>query len=106
MPALSEYANVFDTALAVLEQKGFSVWRDEKTDMFCAQRKGWDFMADNPISLLGLVAIYEHKNPEAYVEYWWKTEPAQSSQSIPTTAPEYVPVWHRPERWRESSASG
>ena len=96
MPALSEYANVYDTALAVLEQKGYLVWKNEKVDMFCAQRQGWDFIADNPVSLLGLVAIYEHKNPEAYVEYWWKTEPAQGLLSLPTTAPEYVPVWQQP----------
>jgi hypothetical protein len=92
MPALSEYANVYDTALAVLEQKGFSVWKNEKTDLFYAQREGWDFVAENPISLLGLVAIYEHKKPEAYCEYWWKTASAQGSQSLPTIAPEYVSV--------------
>jgi hypothetical protein len=30
--------------------------------------------AFNLVSLLGLVAIYEHKNPEAYAEYWWKAD--------------------------------
>ncbi|HEY9475240.1 MAG TPA: hypothetical protein VIS06_15510 [Mycobacteriales bacterium] len=95
MPALGEYADVYDTAIAVLEQKGFTIWKDEAADMFCAQRDGWDFMGDSPISLLGLVAIYEHKNPTSYVEYWWRTAPTRASGSIPTTPPEYEPVWQK-----------
>jgi hypothetical protein len=95
VPALGEYANVFDTALAVLEQKGYAVWKDETADMFCAQRAGWDFTADSPISLLGLVAIYEHKHPDTYTEYWWRTQPAHGWQSLPTTPPDYTPVWQR-----------
>lgn len=95
MPALGEYANVYDSAIAVLERKGFSVWRDESADMFCAQRSGWDFMADSPISLLGLVAIYEHKSPQTYAEYWWRTTPECDAASLPTAPPDYVPVWRR-----------
>lgn len=95
MPALGEYANVYDTAIAVLEQKGFAVWHNETAEMFCAQRDGWDFTADSPISLLGLVAIYEHKDPPTYTEYWWKTQPERRSTDLPTTPPDYVPVWER-----------
>jgi hypothetical protein len=95
VPALGEYANVFDTALAVLEQKGYDVWKDEAADVFCAQRGGWDFTADSPISLLGLVAIYEHTRPQAYTEYWWRAVPAHGWRALPTTAPDYAPVWRR-----------
>ncbi|HEY9392174.1 MAG TPA: hypothetical protein VIR27_20675 [Mycobacteriales bacterium] len=95
MPALGEYADVHDTAIAVLEQKGFAVWKDEDADLFCAERNGWDFMADSPVSLLGLVAIYEHQHPTSYVEYWWKAAPTRRSDALPTTPPDYVPVWQR-----------
>lgn len=95
MPALGEYPDVEDTALAVLEQKGFAVWRNDDAGLFCAQRDGWDFMADSPISLLGLVAIYEHRQPPSYTEYWWRTAPERGTDAIPTTPPDYHPVWQR-----------
>lgn len=66
MPALSEHVNVYTTAIAVLEHKGFSVWYDRKQDAYCAQRDGWDFWAENPVSLLGLAAIFEYKKPSEY----------------------------------------
>jgi len=95
VPALGEYPNVWDSAIAVLEQKGYTVWHDSRTDMYGAERGGWDFLADSPISLLGLVALYEHKQPDGYTEYWWRTAPRRSSLDLPTTAPDYTPVWQR-----------
>ena len=83
MPALSEYVNVYNSALKVLEDKGFQVWMNKKTDMFCAARDGWDFMAENPISLLGLVAIFEHHSPDTYKEYWWKSHGSLDYESLP-----------------------
>ena len=95
MPALSEYANVFDTAVAVLERKGYQVWVSPRTDLVWAQRDGWDFAAETPIALLGLVAIYEHTRPAGYTEYWWRTEPERRYADLPTTPPDYHPVTDR-----------
>lgn len=95
MPALGEYANVYDSALEVLRAKGFDVWYDEDADMFCCQRDGWDFMADGPISLLGLVALYEHQQPTTYREYWWRREGPLHYRSLDTASPAYVPVTQR-----------
>jgi hypothetical protein len=33
MPALSEYSNVYNTALAVLREKGFQIWYDKERKM-------------------------------------------------------------------------
>jgi hypothetical protein len=93
MPALSEHVNVYTTAIAVLEHKGFSIWYDRKHDTFCAQRGGWDFWADNPVSLLGLAAIFEYKNPSDYTSRWWETEGSIRYPNVPETAPEYTPVY-------------
>lgn len=95
MPALGEYPNVWDSAIAVLEEKGFDVWRDEAAEVFWAQRGGWDFLADSPIALLGLVAIYEQREPGSYTEYWWKAQPRHDSLDLPTAPPDYTPVWRR-----------
>lgn len=92
MPALGEYPNVYNSALAVLSSKGFQVWFDEKADMYCAEKDGWDFMADNPISLLGLVAIFEHARPTAYKEYWWRQATDLEYHKLPRQPRPYVPV--------------
>lgn len=48
---------------------------DESTEMheclWIAEKDDYDFLADNPIELLGLVGIYEHKQPTEDVPYWW-----------------------------------
>jgi len=95
MPALSEHVNVYTTAIAVLENKGFSIWYDRKQDAYCAQRDGWDFWADNPVSLLGLAAIFEYKNPSEYTSRWWETEGTIRYPNVPEDAPEYTPVYGR-----------
>lgn len=95
MPALSEHVNVYTTAIAVLEQKGFSIWYDRKNDTFCAQRDGWDFWADNPVSLLGLIAIFEYKNPSDYTSRWWETQGSIRYPNVPETPPEYTPAYGR-----------
>jgi hypothetical protein len=95
VPTLGEYPNVWDSAIAVLEEKGFDVWRNEGHDTYYAQRAGWDFSADTPISLLGLVAIYEHRAPGSYTEYWWKAQPSHRSLDLPAVPPDYTPVIER-----------
>jgi hypothetical protein len=70
MPALSEHSNVYNTALPNLREKGFRVWYDEKTELYGAERNGWDFMSPSPLGLLGLIAIYEHTEPGSSSQYW------------------------------------
>ena len=84
MPALSQYANVNSTALAVLEEKGYQVWYEKETELYYAEKDGWDFAADDPCGLLGVVAIYEFKRPRQYSEYWWRHGSAADTKSVPT----------------------
>ncbi len=95
MPSLSEYINVDNTALNVLKQKGFNLWYDENSELFCAEKDGWDFMAESPCGLLGIVAIYEWKRPEVYSEYWWKISEPDLSGTLNREAPKYISVCNR-----------
>lgn len=72
MLALPMYSNLINTVLNILARKGFRMWYDEALKMYCAEKDGWDFMADSPSGLLGLVAIYEFKQPTQYENDWWK----------------------------------
>ena len=92
MPSLSEYRNVDNTAFNVLKAKGFTIWYDEESALYCAEKDGWDFMADTPCALLGLVAIYEWKKPEVYSEYWWKDPGSDATESLSRKAPAYKSV--------------
>ncbi len=93
MPTLSEYSNVYDTALKLLQKKGYRFWYDEDLDLYYAEKNGWDFASETPCGLLGIVSIYEDKNPQDYVEYWWKDSGENIYKSISKTAPEYTPIW-------------
>ena len=96
MPALSEYSNVHNTALLILQQKGFQVWYDRKQDVYWAEKDGWDFMSDSPCGLLGVVAIFEHKQPSTYREYWWREDGPDVYRNLPDHPPrDYVPVFNR-----------
>lgn len=90
MPALSYYTNVHNTALVVLERKGYRLWTEN--EVYCAEKDGWDFMADDPVQLLGVVAIYEFQKPAEYQEYWWRLREPSLLHDLPTTAPEFTPV--------------
>src|SRR4051812_47905700 len=94
MPALSDYTNVFGTALCVLAAKGYRLWHDKKTLLYYAERNGWDFCSDSPVGLLGVVAIFEAKKPERYEDYWWRDEQV-SFRDLPTTPPRYKSVVSR-----------
>lgn len=98
MPTLAEYSNVYETALEVLREKGFQLWYDKPTDTYWAEKDGWDFQADSPCSLLGLVAIYEHRRPIAHAEYWWRAESDQLYRNLPETPRPYVARWRAPPR--------
>lgn len=96
MPALSEYSNVYNTALAVLQRKGYQVWYDKSLGAYLAERNGWDFQSETPCGLLGLVAIFDEKRPTEFSEYWWKEDVPDVYQNLPECPPkEYVPVWKR-----------
>ena len=93
MAALAEYSNVYNTALILMDQKGYRLWYDRKKELYCAEKDGWDFMAESPLSLLGIVAIFEQKSPSTYREYWWKEEGKDIYQNLPEQAPEYKPIY-------------
>ena len=52
-------------------------------------------MADDPVQLLGVVAIHEFHRPQEFREYWWKIDEPRLYDSIPSTPPDYVPVWKK-----------
>ena len=83
MSTLGEFANVHDSALDILEKKGFQLWFDEKNELFFAERNALDFAAENPISLLGLVAIFEAEEPPHYHEYWWRRKQTEPRPRLP-----------------------
>lgn len=96
MPALSEYSNVYNSALLVLSQKGFQVWYDQNAQQYCAERDGWDFMSSSPCGLLGVVAIFEAKKPKQYAENWWREEGPLSYRKLPSLPTrEYEPIWKK-----------
>jgi hypothetical protein len=95
MPVLGDHSNVYNTVFLILQRKGYRAWYDEGTSSYGCERDGWDFLADSPTALLGLVAIFEFKRPAEYREYWWREDGARLYESLPKTPPEYTPVWQR-----------
>ena len=86
MADIGAHLNVYNTALAVLERKGWELSYDKVHEWWFAKKDGWEFLADDPMQLLGLVAIYEHHSPEEKREYWWKIdEPDLLSKFDPET---------------------
>lgn len=92
MPALSEHVNVYNTALSVLTEKGFQVWTPDAGATVCAERGGWDFHADNPVSLLGVIAIFEHMHPSVFRDYWWRSTGELDYRNLPTRPRPYEPI--------------
>jgi hypothetical protein len=95
MPALSYYTNVHNTALVILKGKGFRIWRDRELDAICAEKDGWDFMAFDPVQLLGLVSIYETKQPAEFREYWWRIDRPLLYDRVSARRPKFIPIWER-----------
>jgi hypothetical protein len=93
MASLIEYSNVYDTALLILEKKGYQVWYDAETQDYCAERNGWDFRSPSPCGLRGVVAIFEFKQPVQFVEYWWREEGPEVYDHLPSHPQrEYQPL--------------
>jgi hypothetical protein len=56
----------------ILQQKGYTLRHDREKDTWHADKDGWEFLADNPIELLGLLSIYDHHAPKEKGGNWWK----------------------------------
>ena len=87
MPTLSEYSNVHSTALFHLQTRGFQLWYDTDEELYFAERDGWDFAADSPTGLLGLVYIFELTSPQTYQEYWWQKGTGDLEKNLPHRPP-------------------
>ncbi len=79
MPSIGSHANVFETCLQILERRGYRLTmtlpeEDEVGHWCTAERDGFSFAGDNPIELLGLVAIYEEIRPSEDRPYWWSAQ--------------------------------
>lgn len=95
MAALADHSNVIDTALDLLERKGFQVWHDKEQDKYWAERDGWDFVSRSPTGLLGVIAIFEATQPEAWREYWWKSPRVGLYEALPDRPRPYTPIFTR-----------
>jgi hypothetical protein len=74
MPDIGAHLNVYNTALVILERKGWALRLDDSQGWWFANKGDWEFLADDPMQLLGLVAIYEYHAPKTKKEYWWKID--------------------------------
>ena len=89
MASLVSHANVWETALQLLRRHGYALTvsladeeDDNATDQWCATKDGFTFWADNPIELLGLVAVYEDVQPEQGTPYWWAAKTAPERPTL------------------------
>jgi len=61
---LAESMDSYNAALITLQQRGYNVWLNPKKNEFalgewCANKKGTELMASDPLKLLGLMALWE-----------------------------------------------
>ncbi len=84
---LSSYINVYNTCLVLLSSKGYVLSYDKDGDVWLAKKDDFDFVADNPIELLGLIAIREEINPQADTEYWWRLDEPDLYQELTLPRP-------------------
>ena len=77
---LASNGNVRNTCLRILRQRGYALRVEGELDadgcypaeaFWIAEKNGFHFCGDNPIELLGLVAIYDHVQPKEDESYWW-----------------------------------
>ncbi len=78
---VASHLNVYKSCLRILREKGYrlEVKGERAADgsfpveaFWIARRDDFYFCGDNPIELLGLVAMYDHLQPKADVPYWWQ----------------------------------
>ena len=97
MAALSSHPNTWSTCLRILRQKGYrlskhydSFFDDEPGYHYRAEKDGYDFVADNPLELLGLTNIYEFVQPSDWKPYWWAIEGEDIENELSTIGFERV----------------
>ncbi len=95
MPALSYYSNVQNTALNLIAGRGYQIWHDPSNHHYCAEKDGWDFMANEPVQLLGLISIFETLDPSEYREYWWRIREPRLYDSLANSPKDFTPVYQR-----------
>lgn len=80
---LGSHPNVYSTCLFIMETRGYALKVEGELDedgcypidkLWLAEKGGFRFVAENPIELLGLIAIYDQIQPKADISYWWKLE--------------------------------
>lgn len=80
---LWSHPNVYNTCLRILRSRGFELEvRGEPEPDGCypvachwiARKGDFYFCGDNPIELLGLVAVYDHVQPAGDTSYWWSVK--------------------------------
>ncbi|BBM84375.1 hypothetical protein [Candidatus Uabimicrobium amorphum] len=81
MSRLSSHCNVYNTCLRIIRNKGYKLRLEGELDeeemiipeslLWFAEKGEYDFLAANPIELLGLVSIHEHVEPKVDKPYWW-----------------------------------
>jgi|SRR3954468_24670085 len=78
---LASHANVWNTCLLILREQGFELEVSGEltpdgcyptTCQWTARKGGFYYCGDNPIELLGLVAIHDYVHPTADKPYWWQ----------------------------------
>jgi hypothetical protein len=81
--SLGSNGNVRNTCLRILRNRGYEIKVEGElsedgcfpTDaLWIAEKDNFRFMGDNPIELLGLVAIYDYIQPSKDVPYWWRVD--------------------------------
>jgi hypothetical protein len=77
---LSANDNLFNTCLRILRHRGFALSvagdggdADHYPEhlVWTAHSPAFAFRAENPIALLGLVAIHDHLRPADERKHWW-----------------------------------
>ena len=80
---LASHCNVYNTCLRILRARGFEleVSGEPEADgsypvncQWIARKGQFYFCGDNPIELIGLIAVYDYVKPNEDESYWWKVE--------------------------------
>jgi len=91
MGSVYAHVNIENTCLRILRSKGYllNVYEDGNNDLYEARHGDYNFLAHDPIALLGLVAIYEYKGqPNGSPQpYWWVVKGEDIRKELQATTP-------------------
>jgi hypothetical protein len=91
---LVSHMNVYKTCLHILRSRGFDLEVSGEAEPdgsypvqchWIARKGDFYFCGDNPIELLGLVAIYDYIQPQEDKSYWWSVECADIWEELMET---------------------